>query len=80
MTDRARVDPPLSDTTLDALRADHPEWRIWLSSAGRVWATWPHQLTADEQKVRCARTVDADDIDEMRGELEKEAKKRATLR
>jgi len=57
----AFVEDPLAET-----RARHPSWGIWLSSAGRYWATRRGNLRLTENvHPGWAMTVDADSLVEL---------------
>ncbi|MEU8055727.1 hypothetical protein [Microbispora bryophytorum] len=43
-----------------------PGWRIFKSDANRMWATRDVPFSAAAEKARAFRTVDADDMDELR--------------
>ncbi|GHH70717.1 hypothetical protein GCM10017673_23030 [Streptosporangium violaceochromogenes] len=50
-----------------------PGWRVILSDAGRLWAS--RQVPFPRETDRCAppyRTVDADTLDELRAEVERQ--------
>jgi hypothetical protein len=54
------------DDALTEARARHPRWGVWISSAGRYWATRQGnvQLTEDVHP-NWAMTVDADSLAEL---------------
>jgi hypothetical protein len=60
------ADAPPGQNILSQARARHPRWGIWISSAGRYWAT--RQGSARLTKAvhpGWAMTVDADSLTEL---------------
>jgi hypothetical protein len=56
----------VAEDALAEARARHPSWGIWLSSAGRYWATRRGNLRLTENvHSGWAMTVDADCIVEL---------------
>jgi hypothetical protein len=54
------------DSALAQARARHPQWGIWISSAGRYWATrMGHARLAERMHPGWAMTVDADSLPEL---------------
>jgi hypothetical protein len=51
---------------LDEARARHPDWGVWISSAGRYWATRRGNVQIAEQSPPgWAMTIDADSLAEL---------------
>ncbi|GAA1288016.1 hypothetical protein GCM10009658_35460 [Planotetraspora silvatica] len=56
----------VSVLTVAALRAEFPGWRIWHSSAGRLWATRNGRHLTDEEHGRgLCQTIDGDDASQL---------------
>jgi hypothetical protein len=56
----------VAEDALTGARARHPSWGIWLSSAGRYWATRRGNLRLTENvHAGWAMTVDADSLVEL---------------
>ncbi|MEV7009549.1 hypothetical protein [Streptosporangium sp. NPDC051022] len=49
-----------------------PGWRVILSDKGRLWASRIVPFTEPEMGVGATRTVDADTLDELAGEVERQ--------
>jgi hypothetical protein len=52
-------------TILEDLQAAFPEWTIWRSSAGRLWATRNKRLTNVEIDHGLSHTIDGDDASRL---------------
>ncbi|RJL31020.1 hypothetical protein [Bailinhaonella thermotolerans] len=57
-----------------------PEWAVWRSDAGRVWATLRRGLTGEEWEAGCSRTVDGDDARRLAEALEEQRRRQAEAR
>ena len=54
------------DDSLTEARARHPRWGVWISSAGRYWATRRGNVQLTENvHPGWAMTVDADSLAEL---------------
>ncbi|WP_327049326.1 hypothetical protein OG320_16460 [Microbispora sp. NBC_01189] len=42
-----------------------PGWQLWLSDAGRFWATRDRPFTVPQMRAGAERTVDADDLGQL---------------
>ncbi len=62
-----------------SLQRDYPFWRIWQSNRGRWWATLNAQLSDGEIKAGCARTVDGDDLGDLRQAIEDQEARRCKV-
>ena len=55
-----------SQAALAEAQAAHPGWVIWISSAGRFWATRRGKIQIpDKSHPRWAMTIDADSLPEL---------------
>jgi hypothetical protein len=58
------------DERIAQLEAEFPGWHIWRSNAGRWWATRTGSvLRREELGTGRVMTLDADDEDDLRGQL-----------
>jgi hypothetical protein len=63
------------DETAAELEARFPGWHVWLSSAGRWWATRTGPVTGrDSFGAGRAMTVDADDMEALRAQLARQSR------
>lgn len=62
----------LNDALAEA-RARHPSWSVWVSDAGRYWATrrGKQQITA-RTPPDWAMTIDADSLADLEPEIERQ--------
>ena len=59
------------DGALAEARARHPRWGVWISSAGRYWATrMGHARLTERVHPGWAMTVDADSLAELETRIE----------
>lgn len=58
------------DRHLAEIARENPHWTIWRSDAGRWWATRHHPLSVGQREAGCAMTIDADDPDGLREQLQ----------
>ncbi|MEV5410906.1 hypothetical protein AB0K60_18945 [Thermopolyspora sp. NPDC052614] len=60
------------DRHLAEIAREYPDWTIWRSDAGRWWATRHHPLTDAQREIGCSMTIDADDPQGLREQLEEQ--------
>ena len=61
------------DDALTQARASHPRWGVWISSAGRYWATRRGNVQLTENVHHgWAMTVDADSLAELETRLKEQ--------
>ena len=61
------------DDALTEVRARHPRWGVWISSAGRYWATRRGNVQLTENvHPGWAMTVDASSLPELETRIEEQ--------
>jgi hypothetical protein len=60
----------MTDDALAAARSRHPHWGVWISSAGRYWASRQGNIRLNKSAhPGWAMTVDADSLTELENRI-----------